>query len=145
MKFCQCRPNMNWHLWWNFGMIDDVIATWWRHHLLKMPKIWPPLTFFHFHFFAQILRGNSTWHIFLGRRINFCHLSVSCILQTGLKLPFLPKFALRFYISGLENAIDLKFWPVVGIGNTSLLSKFQRNRISSMQKVRILGKILTGL
>ena len=29
-------------------------------------------------------------------------------------LCFVPKFALGFYISGLENAIDLKFWPVVG-------------------------------
>ena len=39
----------------------------------------------------------------------FCHLPVSCILQTGPKLPFLPKFALDIHISGLENAIDLKF------------------------------------
>ena len=53
-------------------MIDDVIATWWRYHLLKMPKIGGPLlTFFNFIFFAQILRDKSTSHIFLGRGVNF--------------------------------------------------------------------------
>ena len=46
------------------------------------------------------------------------------------KLPFLAKLALDFNISGLENAINLKFWPVLGIDNTSLLWKFQRNRIN---------------
>ena len=42
--------------------------------------------------------------------------------------PFLPKLGLNFHISGLENGIDLKLGPVIGIDDRSLLSKFQRNR-----------------
>ena len=62
--------------------------------------------------------------MYLGHGINFGHLTYACILQTGPNLPFWPKLALNFYISGLEKAIDLKFGPVVGINNRSLLSKF---------------------
>ena len=75
--------------------------------------------------------GNSIWHIYLGRRVNFDHLSYACILQTGPNFPFLPKLVLNFYISGLKKkAIDLKFGPVVGIDNRSLLWKFQPDRTS---------------
>ena len=115
----------------NFGMIDVVIATWWRHHLLKMPKIGPLLTFLYFNFFLlKFCEANPLDIYFWGLGSIFCHLRFSCILQTGPKLPFLPKLALDIYISGLEYAIDLKFWPVLGIDNTTLLSKFQRNRTS---------------
>ena len=117
--------------WKNFGIIDDVIATWWRHHLLKMPKIGPPSNFFSLsHFLLKFCEATPLDIYFWGVGSIFCHLSVSCILQTGLKLPFLPKFAPGFYISGLESAIDLKFWPELDIVKTNLLAKFQPNRTS---------------
>ena len=43
---------------------------------------------------------------------------------SGPKSPFLPKLALDIQISGLENAIDLKFWPVLGIDNTACCQNF---------------------
>ena len=90
-----------------------------------------PSNFFSLSFFLLKFCDATPPDIYLwGVGSIFCYLSVFCILQTGLKLPFLPKFALDFYISGLENAIDLRFQPVLGIGNNGLLSKFQRNRIS---------------
>ena len=59
----------------------------------------------------------------MGRGVNFLPSASTCILQTGPKLPFLPKLALDIHISELENAIDLKFLPVFGmfgIDNTSI-------------------------
>ena len=52
-------------------------------------------------------------------------MSRAYILQTGPKSPFLPKLALIFYISGLENGIDLKFGPALGNDNLKLHAKFQ--------------------
>ena len=106
------------NFWKNFVIIDDVIASQWRHHLLKMPKIGPPSNFFSHAYFLLKFPMAAPYDMCV-----FCRPVQIC--------PFCPILGPNFYISGLKQAIDLNFGPKTGIDNRSLLSKFERNRKSS--------------
>ena len=109
----------------NFVIIGDVIDPWWRHRFLKMPPKGPPSNSFSCQYFC------SSFACRLPIRCNFgvwgqffaaCHVRV---FYRPAPKPFLPKLALIFYISGLENGINMKFGPGLGNDNLRLHAKFQ--------------------